>query len=67
MEHSLTGSQLVLLSQLVRKEYTNNNLHYALGADHPDQIELKRMLNEIRSMTSERFEWEDEQRRCEHV
>ncbi len=69
MEHNLTGSELTLLSHLVFKHRTNNNIHYVMGNDHPEQLELEEILRKLRTMTNEAFDLEEEgmQRRCEQA
>jgi len=56
MEHNLTGSQLALLSHLVFKERTSNTVDHRMGNDHPDQLELREILTELRVMTDEAFD-----------
>ena len=67
MEHTLTGSELAMLSHLVFEHRSNNTLHYVMGNDHPEQLELAEILRKLRTMTNEAFDFEEEQRRCEHV
>ena len=56
MNHNLTGSHLALLSHLVFKERTSNTVDHRMGNDHPDQLELREILAELRVMTDESFD-----------
>ena len=51
-----------MLSHLVFEHRTNNNIHYVMGNDHPEQLELAEILRKLRTMTNEAFDLEEEQR-----
>ena len=58
MQHTLTGSELAILSHMIFKQRQNNQHLFCMGNDHPEQLELKEILRKLRTMTNEAFDCE---------